>query len=50
MFGRMIRYLQEDTQRVHIRETNGRQSFAFDRVATVSEAVAILQHILSLEP
>lgn len=48
MFGRMLNYLQSNASRVEIRERNGRRSFAFAHVPTVSQAVDILQTILNL--
>ena len=47
MFGRILRYLQENPKRCRIRETNGRRSFAIANVTTVETAVAILDHILA---
>ena len=49
MFGRLLNYLQANPGRVEIRERNGRRSFAIARVATVSQAVDILQTVLSLD-
>ncbi len=49
MFGRILRYLQDNPRRCRIREKSGRRSFAIDHVDTVEEAVSILQQILSLE-
>ncbi len=48
MFGRLLNYLQANPGRVEIRERNGRRSFAIARVATVTQAVDILQTVLSL--
>ena len=48
MFGRLITYLQQNSQRVKIREKNGRRSFAIASVPTVETAVAILTEIHSL--
>ena len=47
-FGRLITYLQQNSQRVKIREKNGRRSFAVASVPTVETAVAILSEITSL--
>ena len=47
-FGRLITYLQQNSQRVKIREKNGRRSFAVANVPTVETAVAILSEITSL--
>lgn len=47
-FGRLITYLQQNSQRVKIREKNGRRSFAVSSVPTVETAVAILSEITSL--
>ena len=49
MFGRLLNYLQANPQRVHIRERNGRRSFAVDRVPMVSQAVDMLKGILDLD-
>jgi transcription-repair coupling factor (superfamily II helicase) len=48
MFGRLITYLQLHSQRVKIRENNGRRSFCIASVATVEEAINILKEIHSL--
>lgn len=48
MFGRMLAYLQINSRRTAIRERNGRRSFTFAGVSSVSEAVEILQTILTL--
>jgi len=48
MFGRLLNYLQANPGRVEIRERNGRRSFAIASVATVTQAVDILQTVLSL--
>ena len=50
MFGRMLAYLQSHSKNVAIRESNGRRSFAFSGVRSISEAVAILQTILDSTP
>ncbi len=49
-FGRIISYLQKNTQRVKIRvnPTTGRRSVSIARVPTVEEAVGILAEIRSL--
>ncbi len=47
-FGRLITYLQQNPQRVKIREKNGRRSFAIAHVPTVETAVEILSGITSL--
>lgn len=49
MFGRLLNYLQRNAQRVHIRERNGRRSFAIDHVPTVAAALAILREVLEME-
>ncbi len=48
MFGRLINYLQNNTSRVEIRERNGRRSFMFSKVPTVSEALSILRSVLDM--
>lgn len=50
MFGRLVRYLQENASRVRIRQNGDRRSFAVQSVPTVEEAVAILDHVLTLQP
>ena len=50
MFGRLVRYLQLNTDRVRIRENGSRRSFAIRSVATVEAAVGILDTMLSLDP
>ena len=50
MFGRMLAYLQSHSKNVAIRERNGRRSFAFSGVRSITEAVAILQTILDSTP
>ncbi len=47
MFGRMLSYLTAHPRRVQIRDRNGKRSFAFTKVHSVAEAVAILTEILS---
>lgn len=49
MFGRMLAYLQQHMDSVEIRERNGRRSFAFDHVTTVTAAFRILSSILDLK-
>ena len=48
MFGRLITYLQQNSQRVKLPGKNGRRSFAIASVPTVETAVAILTEIHSL--
>ncbi len=48
MFGRMLTYLQINPAKVQIRERNGRRSFIFAGVGSVSDATAILDTILTL--
>lgn len=48
MFGRLLHYLQDNPQRVRIRERNGRRSFVISDVGTVEEAQHILTTILEL--
>lgn len=50
MFGRLLRYLQQNTRRVKIRERQGRNSFSIAAVDTVETAVGILSDILELTP
>lgn len=49
MFGRLLRYLQENPRRVSIREKSGKRSFVVSNVDRVEQAVDILQTILSLD-
>ncbi|MDE5686515.1 MAG: transcription-repair coupling factor [Paramuribaculum sp.] len=49
MFGKLLRFLQENPRRCQIRERNGRRSFAISHVSTVEEAVALLDGVLSLD-
>jgi transcription-repair coupling factor (superfamily II helicase) len=49
-FGRMLNYLQNNSQRCKIREKNGRRSFLISHVATVQTALAILRSITHLNP
>ncbi len=49
MFGRLLNYLQRNPQRVAIRQNGQRRSFAVKSVATVAQATAILEEILTLE-
>lgn len=46
-FGRILQYLQDNPLRCKIRENNGRRSFLIDEVATVSQALDILNVILA---
>lgn len=48
MFGRLLRYLQDNPRRCRIRENNSRRSFAIANVPTVATATDILHTILSL--
>lgn len=48
-FGRMLAYLQGHASEVGIRERNGRRSFVFANVPTVSAAADILDRILAME-
>ncbi len=48
MFGRLLHYMQDNARRCRIRDNNGRRSFSIASVDTVEEAVAILEHVLSL--
>ncbi len=48
MFGKLLQYLQENPRRCRIRDKGGKRSFAIDHVATVEEAVHILQSVLEL--
>ena len=50
MFGRLVRYLQENASRVRIRQNGERRSFAVSSVPTVEQAVAILDSVLQLTP
>ncbi|MDE6853845.1 MAG: transcription-repair coupling factor, partial [Muribaculaceae bacterium] len=49
MFGRLLNYLQQHPRQVEIRQPNGRRSFAFYKVPSVSRAMEILDQVLSLE-
>ena len=49
-FGRMLNYLQNNSQRCKIREKNGKRSFLISHVATVQTALAILRSITHLNP
>ena len=49
-FGRMLNYLQNNSQRCKIREKNGRRSFLISHVASVQTALAILRSITHLSP
>ena len=48
-FGKLIAYLQQNPQRVAIRERGGRRSFAISNVDTIETAVALLTEIRGLE-
>lgn len=48
MFGRLLTYLQQNPQRVNIRQRDGRRSFSITKVATATEALSILDSILTL--
>ncbi|MDE6160383.1 MAG: transcription-repair coupling factor [Muribaculaceae bacterium] len=50
MFGRLVRYLQENAQRVRIRQNGGRRSFSIANVPNVETAVSILDSVLALDP
>ena len=50
MFGRMLAYLNLKPRRVKIRQNEKRQSFGILNVKSVSEAVDLLEFILSLSP
>ena len=50
MFGRLVRYLQENASRVRIRQNGERRSFAVSSVPTVEQAAAILDSVLQLTP
>ena len=45
-FGRILEYYSRNARRSHLDEKNGRRSIVFDAVATVRDAVAILQQIM----
>lgn len=49
MFGRLLAYLQQNPERVHIRQRNGRRSFQIDRVRTISGAYNVLSKVLELD-
>lgn len=49
-FGRVLGYLQSDPLRAQLRDRNGRKSFVFYDVPTVSEALRILTDILATNP
>ena len=48
MFGRLLNYLQQNPQRVAIRQRDQRRSFAISSVPTVAQADTILRQILDL--
>jgi transcription-repair coupling factor (superfamily II helicase) len=49
MFGKLLAYLSHHTDRVRIREKNGKRSFAISNVTTVEEAVSILQEVIETQ-
>ena len=49
MFGRLLHYLQDNAARVQIRDRNGRRSFVFAKVPSVSAATEILRQIINLD-
>ncbi len=48
MFGRLLRFLQENPRRVAIRDKGGKRSFVVSDVVRVEDAVSILDHVLNL--
>jgi hypothetical protein len=48
MFGRLLSYLQLNPRRVKIRENGEKRSFSIYKVASVAEAVNVLETVLSL--
>lgn len=48
MFGRMLTYLQINTARVQVRERNGRRSFIFNNVGSISDAINVFESIMIL--
>ena len=48
-FGRIISYIQRNPLRCKFREKNGKRSILFANVATVEEAVTIMQEISAME-
>ncbi len=49
-FGRVLRFLQEDPERVRVREKGGRRSFVIADVPTVACATHILHSVTTLPP
>ncbi len=49
-FGRCLAYLQSEPRRCKLRDVNDRCSFLITGVKTVSDALALLQHIASMQP
>lgn len=49
MFGRLINYVQHNPRRVEIRQRNSRRSFAVANVPSVTEALSVLNTILSFD-
>ena len=48
-FGRLIAYMMKYTRRCDLREQNGKRSLIVKDVATVEEALAVLQEMLAME-
>ncbi len=48
-FGRILAFLQQNARRCRLRDKNGRRSMVVDDVTTVSEALALLDQISSLQ-
>ena len=48
-FGRLIAYMMKYTRRCDLREQNGKRSLVVKDVATVEEALAVLQEMLAME-
>ncbi|MBP5561388.1 MAG: transcription-repair coupling factor [Muribaculaceae bacterium] len=48
-FGRMLAFLQQNPARCRLREKNNRRSMLIDNVTTVSEALALLDQITTLQ-
>lgn len=49
-FGRVIAYMMQFTRRCDLREQNNRRSMVVKEVASVEQAVDVLQEMLSLQP
>lgn len=49
-FGRMLAWLQKEPRRTQLRENHGKRSFLISDVPGVSEALAVLNRILTLSP